>query len=61
MSKVDADYWKKCIEHQKKEILNYMILDGVIVEESQSETETAQVSEISVPTEEPATPQARQQ
>ena len=58
MSKVDADYWKKCIEHQKKEILNYMILDGVIEE---SETETAQVSENSVPTEEPATPQARQQ
>ena len=58
---MDADYWKKCIEHQKKEILNYMILDGVITEESQSEIETAQVSENSVPTEEPATPQARQQ
>ena len=49
---------KNALNIKKKEILNYMILDGVIEE---SETETAQVSENSVPTEEPATPQARQQ
>ena len=30
MEAIDSSYWKSCIEHMKKEAINYLVQDGVI-------------------------------
>ena len=43
MAAVTAEYWKKCIEHVKKEIAYYMYHDGLVDKDDANANEMAEV------------------
>ena len=46
MAAVTAEYWKKCIEHVKKEILYYMYHDGLLDKNDANTNEQIEMAEV---------------
>ena len=48
MAAVTAEYWKKCIEHVKKEIFYYMYHDGLVDKDDANTNEQTEMAEAPV-------------
>ena len=48
MAAVTAEYWKKCIEHVKKEINYYMYHDGLVDKDDANANEQSEMAEVPV-------------
>ena len=48
MAAVTAEYWKKCIEHVKKEIFYYMHHDGLVDKDDTNANEQIDMAEVPV-------------
>ena len=48
MAAVTAEYWKKCIEHVKKEIFYYMYHDGLLDKDDANANEQIEMAEVPV-------------
>ena len=48
MAAVTAEYWKKCIEHVKKEIAYYMYHDGLVDKDDANPNEQIEMAEVPV-------------
>ena len=48
MAAVTAEYWKKCIEHVKKEIAYYMYHDGLVDKDDANANEQIDMAEVPV-------------
>ena len=48
MAAVTAEYWKKCIEHVKKEIFYYMYHDGLLDKDDANTNEQIEMAEVPV-------------
>ena len=46
MAAVTAEYWKKCIEHVKKEIFYYMHHDGLVDKDDANANEQIEMAEV---------------
>ena len=46
MAAVTAEYWKKCIEHVKKEIFYYMYHDGLLDKDDANPNEQIEMAEV---------------
>ena len=46
MAAVTAEYWKKCIEHVKKEIFYYMYHDGLLEKNDANTNEQIEMAEV---------------
>ena len=46
MAAVTAEYWKKCIEHVKKEISYYMYHDGLLDKNDANTNEQIEMAEV---------------
>ena len=46
MAAVTAEYWKKCIEHVKKEIFYYMYHDGLLDKDDANTNEQIEMAEV---------------
>ena len=57
MAAVTAEYWKKCIEHVKKEINYYMYHDGLVDKDDANANEQIEMAEVPVVPVVPAVPE----